>query len=285
LPQKATYGTTAECDRDDIYLAVHRYDTRVDGLCIFVKHVLAVPTASDMSDWAAARRWLAARQIALSGTWLMAGFRVRDRAQMLDIRYYFPPPDDAGDPLPTNWASSAWGPRRVAKDAARRGRIDALVAWTSAMTEPIERGFRNQLGPGFEPVSPWTGPRGDAAPAGLRFDELAALRARGEIGNVQYIEQLAMLERRAAQPLPVEFSQRRRIGVKTVTYSVLASVDSAVVAYFVLGSAILSLGYTVGMNIASPMAYYFHELAWSSAGIGKPPVQGARELAEIGIDR
>jgi hypothetical protein len=53
----------------------------------------------------------------------------------------------------------------------------------------------------------------------------------------------------------------------------------------VLGSAILSLGYTVGMNIASPMAYYFHELAWSSAGIGKPPVQGARELAEIGIDR
>jgi uncharacterized membrane protein len=285
LPQKATYGTTAECDRDDIYLAVHRYDTRVDGLCIFVKHVLAVPTASDMSDWAAARRWLAARQIAFSGTWLMAGFRVRDRAQMLDIRYYFPPPDDAGDPLPINWASSAWAPRRVAKDAARRGRIDALVAWTSPMTEPIERGFRNQLGPGFEPVSPWAGPRGDAAPAGLRLDELGALRTRGAIGNVQYIEQLAMLERRAAQPPPVEFSQRQRIGVKTATYSVPASVDSAVVAYFVLGSAILSLGYTVGMNIAAPAAFYLHELAWSSAGIGKPPVQAARELAEIGIDR
>jgi hypothetical protein len=126
-PYGAILGVTLARLRGDIYLAVHRYDTRVDGLCIFAKHVLVVPTASDMSNWAAARRWLAARQIALSGTWLMAGFRVRDRTQMLDIRYYFPSPDDAGDPLPTNWASSAWAPRRVAKGP--RGAAGSTRSW------------------------------------------------------------------------------------------------------------------------------------------------------------
>src|SRR5260370_37944366 len=92
VAQTATFGAAAECDRGDIHLAVQRYATRVDGLCIFIKHLLMNPDAGDAPGWGAARRWLADRHVAVSGTWLAAGAALRPPTPPRAISSFLPPP-------------------------------------------------------------------------------------------------------------------------------------------------------------------------------------------------
>ncbi len=264
VAQTATFGAAAECDRGDIHLAVQRYATRVDGLCIFIKHLLMNPDAGDAPGWGAARRW----------------FRIRDRTNVLDIRYYFPPPDGDERPDQPRWADSVWAPARMASDPARKAHIAALERWTQPMSEAIERGFRDQLDADVTSASPWS-----TAMAVSGVTALDALRASGAIDDAQYREQLIGLRLREAEPLSVEMSFERRTFYKTLFYQAIATADSAAVSYLILGAPFLSLTYVGTMSVIAPVAYYLHEVAWAAAGVGKPPVQKPREFAEIGIDR
>jgi uncharacterized membrane protein len=283
-PQKATFGSTAECDRSDIPLAVTRYGSPVDGFCIFVKHVVMAPGKEGPPAWLAARRWLSTRGAAVAGTWLMAGFRIRDRTQMLDLRYYFPPPEDR-EVLPVSWMESGWAVRQLESNAAHRQRIAELVRWTAPIGERVELGFRDQLGPAMQVPLPWSGSADGTSVSALRLASLNEMRATQAISARQYDEQLGEIRKLASEPEPVEMSFFRRTAYKASLYQAAALADTALVSWLILGSPYFSLAYTAAIQVTAPVAFYFNELYWARSGIGKPPMQKPREFAEIGLDR
>jgi hypothetical protein len=90
-PSITGWGTSRDCARQDILMATLRYQSAVDVSCSFINHVVsAVADQPSVTDEALAQR-STAEGWSIPATWLMAGFRIADRRDMIDVRYHFNP--------------------------------------------------------------------------------------------------------------------------------------------------------------------------------------------------
>lgn len=280
IPSTAIFGTSAECDRSDIYLAYTAYDTPQDGLCGFANLVVAGGTEAPV--WIAARDWLRGRGVTISETWLMAGFRARVRPRMLDVRYHFPPPSDAAGP----WATNPWSPARIGDDPTRSAAIVQLGLWAAWMRDPVERGVRGRIEDVELPPMPFAGVEMANALITARLRALDRLRDSGAIGPEDYAQQRLALERVEAEPDQSEMPLWLRTVWKTVTYRVASIADSLAVSYILLGSVYQTLGFAVIGELIRPPAVYIHEIAWARSGIGRAAAPARpREFPDIGVTR
>jgi uncharacterized membrane protein len=271
----------ADCKRGDIHLAVVVYETETDASCLWLNHIVeGAPPAAIDPLWTEAAPALPRPLPAL---WLEAGFWIGDRQDALDIRYHFVPPGDGATPA-TTWQDSAWSPQNVGETGPRSVAIGDLTAWMGGVAPLIDLGLHNRLAL-YQPVTlPWTAPV-PAMPPGkaLRLRQLDALYAAGGIGAAAYAAQHAILEQEAP---PAEITRPNifvRAGYKALTYRVLGTLDSFAVSWFMLGTLYSSLGNTIVNSAAHGVAYYAHELAWSTAGFR--PDKASWSLLPIGIDR
>lgn len=279
-PLTAIFGSTAECERTDIYLAYTAYDTPQDGLCGFANLVVAGGTEAPV--WIAARDWLRGRGVTIPETWLMAGFRARVRPRLLDVRYHFPPPSDAAGP----WATNPWNPARVAEDPARSAAIVQLGLWAAWMRDPVERGVRGRIEDVELPPMPFAGIDMTQALVAARLRALDKLRESGAIGVEDYARQRLALEQVEAEPEQSEMPLWVRSVWKTVTYRVASIADSLAVSYILLGSVYQTLGFAVIGELIRPPAVYIHEIAWARSGIGRAAAPARpREFPDIGGTR
>lgn len=139
LPIEGGWGAAAECSRDDIHFVSVSYLSAHESLCGFVNHVVTAREARSSPAWAEALRLARVRGWKLPQTWIMAGFRVTDRHDALDLRYHLNPerggfPVDRGD-----WASSAWSRGAVADAPPRKAIIDGLARWVMEASGPVQQ--------------------------------------------------------------------------------------------------------------------------------------------------
>jgi len=283
-PRTAIFGSTAECDRADTYLAYVAYDTTQDGLCSFLNLVLLSPKATGPAVWASARQWLVAKRMRLDAQWLTAGFRAKTRAHAVDVRYYFAPPLP-GLQEPAAWADSPWAPDRAVADPVRNAVIAKLAAWAAWTRDAVADGVRGRIDADMLPPWPWE--EGDLVRRLVerRLRALDELRALGAVDEETYAAQRKVLSEVVVAPERSELSLQLRAFWKTVTYRVASILDSLGVSYIILGSPLQSLGFAAIGEVIRPPAVYLHEIAWARSGVGRPPPAGARELEEIGLSR
>ncbi|HEY0834996.1 MAG TPA: DUF2061 domain-containing protein [Azospirillum sp.] len=131
----AGWGLTRDCSRPDVQFAAIRYASAVDGACRFVNRVTTNVRPGSSPAWIAAVDTAAREGWTLPSLWLMAGVRVTDRRDVVDIRYHF-----LGS-LP-----------------------DTAATWTEQALERAERGLRGRLD-GDDPLAM---PDLSAAPAPYR---------------------------------------------------------------------------------------------------------------------
>lgn len=131
------WGQPDACKRVDLYYARVRYVTEHDGSCAYAAYVDATPSADTPTDpaWRSTLQQATQSSWSVPTTWVVSAFCLSDRADGLEVRYYFAP--DRAPPPAYLSASGA----------------NALTAWTRAAWGPVSRGFRNR--------------RGEATPAAL----------------------------------------------------------------------------------------------------------------------
>ncbi|MGE0224558.1 MAG: DUF2061 domain-containing protein [Acetobacteraceae bacterium] len=280
-PLKTIFGSSAECDRTDTYLAYTAYDTPQDGLCGFAN--LVVGGGEGAAVWTAARTWLRQQGIEAGDIWLMVGLRARVRPTLLDVRYYFPPPDHE---RAAGWSASAWTPARLDAAPQRAAAIDQLRLWAAWMRNPVALGVRGRSDDIDLPPVPFGGTDILAALVAARMRALDALRDAGGIGPAEYGRQRAVLEQVQAAPDRADMPLWVRSAWKTLTYRVASIIDALGVSYLVLGSVTQTIGFSLIGELIRPPAVYLHEMAWARSGIGRPAAPARpQEFAEIGADR
>jgi uncharacterized membrane protein len=257
-PAASGWGVAQDCARNDLYLAVTSYLSPIDVSCTFVNHVVTTPRPISPGVWQNAASRIAAQGWYLPSTWLMAGFRVADRQEFLDLRYHFNPDGLApAVPAPTaSWNAGPWAVDAVRQDHLRATLVNAVIRWAATTRPTVELSLHNRPAPTADAGWPWQ----NAAP---REGGAAAPLLLGVTG----------------QGLDWQTSV-----VKTLTWRIVGSLSDVAVAYGFTGSAVTSGGIAVVGAVVNGALYFFHEMAWNAVKGATESGLPVLETAYIGID-
>jgi hypothetical protein len=251
VPIEEGWGTANECLGEDVELPlIVNYDAAgAHTFCGFVGAVRNVVTSDSPSAWRDAASYGKAQELVPARQWSMAGYRLSDRNDVLDVRYHFNP---------------------VLRGAVRgKGDPDdlGLVDWLESMREPVRIGFYNGLA-GLAPMPmPWTAAAGGPSPVlTAKLEQLAALRQGGALDERQYQAQKALLEKEKARSVSAPVSNETLSLLKTTAEAVTAAVPTYLGNFLVLQDASFA-AQLLGIQTVVDFAHDFGiEWAWNSYG-------------------
>ncbi len=252
-PARHGWGTATPCRRTDLLAVTLTVGPGGEVSCSFAATVaLGAETGPAPSAWQDARDLASRRGWSLPDRWLMAGARIGDHEDFIEIRYHFAPQPPASEP----WTSAA-----LAKDPSRAGAIAALVRWRLAMAEAVEAGLKNRLDAGF--ALPWPDVATGAAQSALaaRKQALDSLLAQGRLTPAQYQEQLRL----AAAPDSSAADDADHLwmtAAKTVGWRVVVASSVALLSYAFTSSAVIAGGIAGTTAVVNGVLYFGHELFW-----------------------
>jgi hypothetical protein len=315
------WGVAPECERTDLLLSVVYDESEGHGFCGFVTHVLnAVDDSSDRA-WQQAVIYAKAKGLALPATWLMAGFRLANLADMLDVRYNFNPELQGMAPSTArSWADSEWSraeifgadsdagsrstiaslfdrlafwrpaaparePSASAATQRRADLVDDLKEWLARMRYPVELGFDNRAAALSPPPLPWP------AASGTPLTELAVrLALLDQLRNRNILDQAEYLRQRSVAESFSEVGAGRRWTAEELTFAKTAT-DQVPAAIIYFGADLL---YTGNVLLSSQLwtldqaldlaRYSAQEYLWQRLGPRKLDVNSVLTLPAAGID-
>jgi hypothetical protein len=310
------WGTAGDCDRDDIHAAVTYDESGAHGFCGFVNHVVTAIDDRSAGSWRQAVAYAETHGLALAPTWLMAGFRLSDAADVIDVRYHFDPAI-AGFSTPaalSGWSESKWSKAAVTGipanegwgDATRRWAsyaafwrsdtpaalsaravaVDDLVAWLDTMRFPVELGFRNRAGDVAAVSMPWSKDRSELpADLTLRLQKLDQLRARNVLSREQYEEQRAIVESEHGGVAGGRWTAVGLTTAKAITNQITTNIAAFAANYWYTGNAITSLG-LIGLHTVVDLGQYWStEWLWNRFGPRRIDAVAEVDFTGAGIDR
>lgn len=124
------WGQAPGCERTDLPFAKVRYGSDHDGACAWVAVVTPGNPAATDPAWVAAVEEARRRNWAMPASWAMAGFRIGDPRDAVQVRYAF-----AAEPAPPD------------------------AAWVETAWNRIDLGFRNRLSGMATPIPDWQAKR------------------------------------------------------------------------------------------------------------------------------
>ena len=315
------WGVAPECQRTDILLAVVYQDDEGHSFCGFINHVVSAVDPESDPAWKQAVDYANAQGLSLPATWLMAGFRLSDLSNVLDVRYNFNPDLQGVASVPaTSWASSPWSRRQIfgedtatgtrsvvsslfnriafwrapppaAEPAAgpqaqaRADLVNGLKDWVARMRYPVQFGFDNRADELAPVPMPWTtSPDAPVPELAIRLATLSQLFDRHIISRAEYERQRAIAVGLSAAEAGNRWTAEELTVVKAITDQV-----SGAVGYF--GSDLL---YTGTIQTASQIwgfdqfldlvRYSAQEYLWQKFGPRKLGISEAVAFPGAGID-
>ena len=246
-PSITGWGTSRDCTRQDILMATLRYQSAVDVSCSFINHVVsAVADQPSVMDGELAQR-STAEGWSIPATWLMAGFRIADRRDMIDVLYHFNPelviPSRSAGP----WPDNPWSRPTVSTSRNRAAVVASLASWVTGSQEILEEGFRHRLPAGTSLPRPWgEGPLWPVGPS-------AGLLELSPVVDADWATSLK----------------------KTISWRVVAAVADVAIAYAFTGSVALSGALALTGSVVKSLFYFTHEMVWDAldpSGRKQPPI-------------
>jgi hypothetical protein len=239
LPIEGGWGTAVECGRDDIHFVSVFYLSAHESLCGFVNHVVTARAAGSSPAWVEALQLARVRGWALPETWLMAGFRITNRHDTLDLRYHLNPERGGFPPDRGEWATSAWSSVSVAEAPPRKAVVDRLAAWVMETGGPMQ-----EIG------------------AGRREAVVPPLPA------IEYLDVPSTTVQGAEQSAPWGIS-----AVKIALFQVLTTANSYLIAFYYSAGATVDSGVlTLIHGVTHPLLNYANEMVWETFGAATRPL-------------
>ena len=311
------WGVASDCDRTDIHAAVTYDAAAAHGFCGFVNHVVTAVDGRSATSWKQAVAYAQAHRLALPPTWLMAGFRLSDPTDVVDVRYHFDPAL-AGMPTPTDagWSDSRWSKAAVAgrptavgegwgdaawrwagyaafwnsgapeESTAERRVVADLVAWLDRMRFPVERGFRNRVGDLAAVALPWS-KDGDEPPAALalRLKRLDDLRARQVLTAEQYAEQRAIIVGEHGGEGGGRWTAEGLATAKAFAGQVASNIGAFAAGLWVTGNVATAASLVGAHAVAEAGRYWPAAWSWPLSGSRRIEAASTVDFAGAGIDR
>jgi hypothetical protein len=288
IPVEEGWGTASEClsmspSGDDIDLPVIvTYDAvAAHNFCGFVGKFDTTARLGTTGSWKAAADYAAQNGLALPKHWLMAGLRLSNAHDVVEVRYNFaaalaggddPPAAGSKPPAPPAAGSSltGWLPGWLG-GGAETATIDpteaALGDWLDRMHDAVGLGFVNGLSDTAPMPMPWTPEVAAQAPAWhLRLARLEQLRGAGTIDDKQFAVQRQLILSEEPHIVEAGISTGNLSLIKALADQATAAVPTFLGNYVVLGT-FTSAGALLGIQTAVDFVHdYSIELAWNLWG-------------------
>ena len=308
------WGVAADCDREDILATVSWDSADGHGFCGFVNHVMTAVTDDSAESWKQANAYAHQLNLTLPSTWLMAGFRLSNNSDVVDVRYNFDPALAGFPPAeavkswsdspwakdriddgrtPDTWSAYGWswitwaGGRDEPAPTPRQRVADRLTEWLGDMSHPVKLGFSNQADAAPTMPMPWSAEASAPPPQlVLRLARLDELEAQHVLSNEDYHLQRAIIETESGHVASGRWSAEGLTTVKSITdeLSTLVLSFSADALYTQsLTTAAQLISANVGLDLAD---YWLLEYAWNRWGPRAGTLEEVPEVsfATAGID-
>jgi hypothetical protein len=155
-PAAGGWGIAQDCTRGDLYLAVTSYQSPIDVSCTFINHVVTPPRPRGPGIWRDAASRIASAGWSLPSTWLMAGFRVTDRQEFVDLRYHFSPDGLAPPVAVAAWNEGPWAVAAVQRDHLHASLVNAVIRWAAMAHPAVELSLHNRPPQAADAGWPWS---------------------------------------------------------------------------------------------------------------------------------
>jgi hypothetical protein len=283
VPVNHGWGVTRSCNQ--AAALTHIYDSdRQNAFCGFVRTVALRHDPGIPGVWQSAVAMATAHGWVLPEHWLMAGLRISDRHDVVEVRYHFdpdrfgpkPPAPDPGFDLGALW-------RQVTGDPSDDPIVHRLALWSESLRDPVERGFRCRLtGTPALPL-PWTpaqeataeatdGKAGPATLAAPGLGEIQALHEAGLLSDTQYRVQVQAASAPVnAQDPPAASPLLQTSVLKMMSWKVIGITSSLTIKYLFLGNPLVVAGLQAAQSIVSGALYVGYDMLWATL---MPPSNG-----------
>ena len=267
------WGTTQACSAEDSLARFNLYRTAVDGLCFFVNETV-VPSNDERGPkaWHEAVALAKERGLVLPERWLTIGYRISNRYDIMDARYYLDGLELEGNaPGRTEWTRAA-----VESNPDKQRTIMALNAWAGLAAEFFESGLRGRLPERLkglsvprplvvdnrmvpEKVDPNTVGLGSKKARKIMLDRLAA---EGVIAQDDLETYLAAVENTAPPPTTEDYYQT--LVAKTASYNFFRVSVDYLLAYIVTTNAAISGYITASIVFFHSIAQVINDVTWDN---------------------
>jgi hypothetical protein len=319
IPIEGGWGISTDCTREDLYTTVTFDESADRPFCGFVTHVLTDVSPSSDEAWRAALDVAADRKLDLPTTWLMAGFRISDQSDVLDVRYNFNPERHGFLPgTGRDWADNSWSKVRLtgedpektgvlatlvgwiptaiwgnltalAPDNAQRvATLDELADWQAAMRFPVEEGFANRLAGVPTMPMPWdaSSKAGNVLPeTEVRLGLLGGLSKAHVIPAASYADQRDIVATEGQHVGGQAWSAERLTATKATTDQLTTimtsfSADILWTGNITTAGTILSIATVVDLARYSTLEYM-----WNTYGPRRIKPMPTLDFASAGIEQ
>jgi len=241
LPVDQGWGTNGECAARTLPLARVYDETGPNLLCAFGGPVSIRRDEGAPWFWRQALDLAENRSWIVPERWLMGGFRISDRHDVVEVRYHYQPapPETALLGSPPGVIAASWpGPDGAAAGPDRaRPWLPALAGWSEAMKVPIEQGFKGRLSsrqeiPRLPSEQTQPGGAGMATTAAVTPDPLTALFQRSVL--------------------------------KMLSWKVLGISAGFTIKYLFIGNLTTAAGLQVATSTVTGILYVGYDMLWAT---------------------
>ncbi len=282
VPHHDGWGTTADCTRKDLYAALSNYKSGWDVSCLYLKP-LPVGGDAPAPGGDALARFAAERSAAVSSFWLVAGLRVADRQDVIDVRYHV---DPASLGVPTAAAGAdAWEPAVIEQNPERLAAVKDLAAWAGRVAEPLSLGLRKRLVAADLAVPALAGAASIPPADDVRAARSAAVQRlydAGQIPESEYQKQMAAIAGPAAVAGAATWTYAQVAGWKAFTYRVVVTTINAGIDYLFIGRPFAAGVLVILQVVVNTTKFFFHEMMWQEIFGISPLQRDAPNVIEFG---
>jgi hypothetical protein len=244
----------------------------------------------------------------------MAGFRLADTADLVDVRYHFDPALAGLPSAPaTTWMDSEWSPasiaaasgdggwmssarhwaasvafwQAVAKPALspRQAAVRDLVEWLGRMRYPVELGFRNRVAEAGTLATPWTvEATRPVADLTIRMQRLDAARKQGILSQPLYDQERDIIQGEHGSIARLRWSSADITSIKTLTDQISTKVFAFAADFYFTGSVATTISLLGVQTVADLGQYWSTEWLWNKFGPNAATTPDEVELTTAGTD-
>jgi len=287
LPVNGGWGTSRDCqvlnaDRGKVY-----DESGHNLFCSFTAPVSLRRDPGAAPGWLQALTLAGARGWQVGERWVMAGFRISDRHDVVDVRYHFPDAPavvdaPSGSPLAVLEQPLAWA-QSLGETVVPSPQLKQVGAWVEQMREPVELGFRRRLDGELTLAEPGAEARPALAKGAggislIRLSDLDSLHEAGALNAKDY----ATLRRLVVgEPTPGEQADGRAEAdksadaaagpsklqlsmVKMMSWKLIGTTAGLTIKYLFIGNPMTVAGLQVIHSTMSAVLFVTYDMMWNS---------------------
>jgi hypothetical protein len=285
IPIEDGWGSASECARADIPLSLTYDAEEGHTFCGFVAAVDTTQPGTSAPSWKNAAAFARDHNLTLPARWQMAGFRLSDRNDVVDVRYHFDPALRQTGRRPASGTLSVITAAAAADPPPTDDKAFGLEPWLAAMQGGVKVGFDNGLADLAAVPMPWSAGEPASPFVGLRLKQLDEVRAAKLISDENYKTERDDIVKAEVKLAPEQMSNEELTAWKLLVDQASSAALFLTANYIVLANVPQSLGLLAFQMGTDVVQYSVHEYTWNTYGPSRLREAPDIDFAEAGVIR